>query len=155
LYEEVTMRLLTACVVVSVLVGCADKAIDIGATDQPSAPAAKDLKVPDAAVKVETVGLFATVKGTIGKDVKKNVYVLVNPLSNPDTQNVWWVQRSVTRAGEAYECDAQFGEGNQGAGEFFAIVAIVTDKEYSVGEQLAGIPAGATYTKLKVVKRPK
>ncbi|HKB40374.1 MAG TPA: hypothetical protein VKD72_28350 [Gemmataceae bacterium] len=149
------MRLLMTCVLLGTLAGCEDKAIDLGATDRKDPPAEKELKVPDAGAKVETVGLNAAVKGSIGKEVKKNVYVLVTPLSNAELKNVWWVQGAVTRKGEAYECEAQFGEADAGAGEYFAVVGIATDKEYEAGEQLKGLPAGATYTKLKIVKRPK
>lgn len=149
------MRLLTICAVACMLSGCAASAVELGATNQTDPPAIKELQIPEADAKVDSVGLYANIKGSIGKDVKKNVYILVNPLSNPDTQNAWWVQRAVMRDGEKYECAAQFGEGDQGAGEYFAIVAIATDKELTVGEQLKGIPAGATYTKLKIVKRSK
>jgi hypothetical protein len=149
------MRLLITCVLFGGLAGGADKAIDLGATDQKNPPAEKELKLPKAGDKTDTVELNATVKGSIGKDVKKHVYILITPLSSAELKNTWWVQGEVTRKGDAYECEAQFGEGDAGAGEYFAIVGIATDKEYAVGDQLKGIPAGATYTKLKIVKREK
>jgi hypothetical protein len=56
---------------------------------------------------------------------------------------------------ETDEGDVPFGESDQGVGEFFAIVGIATTKDYAVGERLNGIPAEATSTKLKIVKRPR
>jgi hypothetical protein len=149
------MRLLITCVLLGTFAGRPDKAIDLGATDQKEPPAQKELKLPKAGDKTDAVGLNATVKGSVGKDAKKYVYVLVTPLSSPELKNTWWVQGEVTRKGDAYECEAQFGEGDAGAGEYFAIVGITTDREHAVGDQLKGIPAGATYTKLKIVKREK
>jgi hypothetical protein len=125
----------------------------LGTLDRKEPPSAKELSKPKRDEGVTKVGLRATASGSMSKDDKRNVYILVNPLSNPDTRNVWWVQERVDRDGNSFRCSCQFGEPAQGGGEYFAIVAVATDKALRVGEKLDGIPKGMTYTKLKIVKR--
>jgi hypothetical protein len=127
--------------------------IDVGVIDQKKPPSAAELKEPGADAKVPVVGVNETVTGKFTGDEKVYVYVIVNPLSNPDTWNVWWVQRGVRRDADGFQAGCQFGEGSQGQGEFFAILAFATDRRYEVGEQLQGLPDGLQCSKLKIVKR--
>jgi hypothetical protein len=133
---------------------CRGGPIDLGTVDQEKAPAADEIRAPKSDDGVPTVGLHDTVKTAIGKDDSKHVYVLVNPIS-PDAaaRKTWWVQREVTKNGTAIECDCQFGEEDQGKGEYFAIVAVVTGKSFEVGQTLEELPKEATYSKLRIVKR--
>jgi hypothetical protein len=144
----------TQLVLLAVLtIGCTSKSIDIGMTDQKELPAANDLRVPKNDEGVVEVGVRAKVAGQLSKDDKRTVYLLVSPLSNSATRNRWWVQEEVVRDGDNYEGTCQFGENAQGAGEYFAIVAMATSKKFNVGEKLTGVPMNQTYTKLKIVKR--
>ena len=128
--------------------------VDVGAIDQTKPPSAADLQEPAPDAKVPEVRLTAAVTGKFSGDAQRNVYVLVNPLSNPDTRNVWWVQRSVRRDGEGFRAPCQFGEGTQGQGEYFAILAIATDRRYNEGDELRGLPAELQCSRVKIVKRP-
>src|SRR5204863_683098 len=78
---------------------------------------------------------------------------LVNPLSNATVKDVWWVQGEVSREGEKYSGACQFGDESAGQGEFFAVVGIATDKAFTVGSQLRGVPENGVYTKFAVVRR--
>lgn len=127
--------------------------IDVGALDQDKPPAAAELQEPAEDAQVPAVGQYATVTGTFSGEHERNVYVLVNPLSNPATRNVWWVQRGVRRDGDRFDCSCQFGEGWQGQGEYFAILAIATDRRYTVGQRLQGLPPELQCSQLKIVKR--
>jgi hypothetical protein len=129
------------------------QAAEIGTIDQKEPPAKKELVAPKIADGIDSVGVHATIEGKTSKDEKRNIYVLVNPLSNPANQDVWWVQPEIQRDGEKFDCSCQFGEDEKGAGEFFAIVGIATDKELSSGAMLQGLPKAMAYSKLKIVKR--
>jgi hypothetical protein len=136
------------------ITGCSDTlAADVGAIDQKESP--KDLSAPKDGEKVDSVGLRADITAAIGRDDKRHVYFLVTPLSNKDTQNHFWVQEEVSRSNKSASGSAQFGESSQGEGEYFAIIAIATDKKLTVGERLIGLPTGdnVTYSKPKIVKR--
>ena len=149
------MKVLVSVLVLAFAAGCSDKAVDVGAIDQKEPPAAKELTPPKSDDGIGSVGLRSTVTGTLAKSDRRRVYVLVNPLSNKDTQNVFWVQEEVTRGEATFSGSCQFGEHGQGEGEYFAIVVVATDKALKVGEKLNGIPTGdnATYSKLTIVKR--
>jgi len=127
--------------------------LDVGPIDQSKPPSVKELQVPESDEGIRVVGLHAIVGGKIDEQSDANVYVLVNPLSNPATRNVWWVQRKVERDGDKFRCHCQFGEGQQGAGEYFAILALASKQGFDVGDQLKDVPKDAKYTKLKIVKR--
>ena len=126
--------------------------VDVGLIDQ-KPPLKKDLVAPKSDEGIAKVGLHETIKGKVPKDEKRNLYVIVNTLSNKDTANIWWVQEEVTRDGESLSSVAQFGEEAAGIGEYFAILAVATDKKWAVGEMLKSLPDDATYTKVKIVKR--
>ena len=126
--------------------------VEVGSVDQ-KAPQKTDLVVPKTDEGIAVVGLAQTIKGKVPKGEKRNLYVIVNPLSNPDTVNVWWVQQEASRDGESFSAAAQFGDGDAGKGEYFVILAVLTEKKWSAGEMLKGIPDDATYTKVKIVKR--
>jgi hypothetical protein len=151
------MRLLSTLAVVVVgaafTSGCTPEPVRLGRPEGKTPPAANELTEPTDGRPVARVGLYATVVGRLDQDERRYVYVLVNPLSNPDTQNVWWVQRAVSRQGDGYTCRCQFGEATAGRGEYFAIVAVVTDRRLKVGEKLDGIPEGMAYSKVVIVKR--
>ena len=123
--------------------------IDIGAVDR-KPPSKKEVEAFKGDDKSAVVGLNETIKGKVAKDEKKHVYIIVNPLTLPHS---WWVQQDVMRDGDSFTADAQFGEDDAGKDEFFAILAIVTDKKWSVGEKLEALPDDATYSKVKIVKR--
>lgn len=133
---------------------CQGGPIDLGSVDQEKAPAADEIRAPKTDEGITTVDLHETVKAAIGKDESKHVYILVNPISPDATvRKTWWVQREVTKNGNAVECDCQFGEEDQGKGEYFAIVAVVTGEKYDVGQTLEQLPKEASYSKLRIVKR--
>lgn len=130
-----------------VVIGSASAEVDVGTIDQ-KAPAKEALAVPkkdDGA----TVGLTETVAGKVAAAEKRNLYVIVRPLSGND----WWVQQSVTKSDGKFSADAQFGEGDNGVGEHFAILAVATDKTWAVGDKFTDLPADAGYSKPKIVKR--
>jgi hypothetical protein len=149
---RVTMATLIALFLAS---GCLAQSIDVGPIDQKQPPSSRQLTPPRRGEDVDTVGLRANVTGKLPSDDTRTVYVLVNPLSNPTTRHEWWVQERAYRDGDQFECSAQFGEELEGVGEYFAIVAIATNKKYMVGERVKRVPPNATYSKLKIVKRPR
>jgi hypothetical protein len=147
------MRCAATLLVASLLAGPAPAAdVEVGALDQ-KPPKKEDLVAPKSDKGVPAVGLRETVKAKVGKGEKRHLYVVVTPVSNPDLANTWWVQDDVSRDGEAATAQAQFGEEDAGVGEYFAVVAVATDKTWSVGEKLTGLPADAACTKVTVVRR--
>ncbi len=138
----------------SVLNVCQGGPIDLGKVDQGKAPASDEISAPKNDDGIATVGLQATVTATIAKDETKHVYVLVNPITaDAAIRKTWWVQREVSKNGTAVECECQFGEENQGKGEYFAIVAVVTGEAYDVGQTLEAFPKHGAYSKVRIVKR--
>ncbi|HLW63952.1 MAG TPA: hypothetical protein VKS79_01450 [Gemmataceae bacterium] len=127
-------------------------ASDIGPVDQ-KAPKKEALVAPKTDKGIETVSLLETFKGTVAKGEKRHLYFIVTPLSNADLKNTWWIQRDVTRDGDSFSAEIQFGEENAGVGEYFAVLAIATDKTWSGGDTINELPADAAYSKVKVVKR--
>jgi len=148
------MRNVTFTSVVALLLsGAAQGAdVDVGSVDQ-KPPRQNELVAPKSDAGIAAVGLRETIKGTVAKGEKRRLYIVVNPLSNPNTVNTWWVQQDVSRDGESFRAVAQFGEDDAGRGEYFAVLAVATDKKWSVGEMLSGLPDDAAYTKVKIVKR--
>jgi hypothetical protein len=148
------MRNVTFTSVVALLLSSASQGadIDVGSVDQ-MPPRPNELVAPKSDGGIAAVGLRETIKGTVAKGEKRHLYIVVNPLSNPKTVNTWWTQQEVSRDGESFRSIAQFGEDDAGKGEFFAVLAVATDKRWSVGEMLNGLPDDAAYTKVKIVKR--
>jgi hypothetical protein len=107
------------------LIGFGSSDVDLGLADKKTSPSAKELTPPKSADGVTKVDLRATVTGKVSKNEKRNIYIVVNPLSNSETKDTWWVQEEVTRDGENYSGSCQFGEMDAGAGEFFALVGVV------------------------------
>ncbi len=134
------------------LVAGTGPAVDLGKIDQ-KPPKKDELVVPKTDNGVERVDVRGTMKGKAAEGEKRNLYVVVTPLSNPTLVGTWWVQQEVARDGEGFAAEAQFGEEDAGSGEYFAVLGVATDKMWSVGEKLTGLPEGVTCTKLKVVKR--
>ncbi len=127
--------------------------VDVGPIDR-KAPKKEDLAPPPKDAKPQVVELQGSFSAEVTKGEKRGVYFLVCPLgAKGDGGNDWWVQGQVTRDGEGVRADGQFGEENAGAGEWFAVVAVATDKKWAVGEKLDALPADATFSKVKVVKR--
>lgn len=127
--------------------------VDVGLVDQ-KAPKKEDLAAPKKDAKPTTVDLKGTLAGKVTKGEKRSVYFVICPLGKKgDAGEDWWVQGEVTKDGEAISCDAQFGEEEAGSGEWFAVVAVATDKKWGVGEKLSALPEDATFSKVKVVKR--
>jgi hypothetical protein len=127
-------------------------AADIGPIDQ-KAPKNEALVAPKKDKGVETVGLMETFKGKVTKGEKRHLYFIVLPLSNEEMKTTWWVQRDVSRDGDSFSAEVQFGEENAGIGEYFAVVAVATDKTWSGGDTINELPTDAVYSKVKVVKR--
>lgn len=126
--------------------------VDVGAINQ-KPPQPQELAAPKTDKGIATVDLHESVKGKVAKNEKRPLYIVINPLSNSETKNTWWVQQEVARDGESFSAAAQFGEEDGGKGEFFAILAVATDKKWSVGDRLNALPEDAAYTKVKIVKR--
>lgn len=127
--------------------------VDVGLIDQ-KAPKKADLAPPAKDAKPPVVDLQGVFKGKTTKGEKRNVYFVVCPLgAKGDAGGDWWVQGEVTKDGEAVSADGQFGEESAGSGEWFAVVAVATEKKYGVGEQLTALPADGTFSKVVVVKR--
>lgn len=129
------------------------KPIDLGPLALEKPPGKEELVPPGSGVGARHVGIRALVGGELKSEKKGNVYILVCPVSNSAVNNTWWVQRPVSRDGDAFTASCQFGEVNQGDGEYFVMVAIVTTKTFRVGQRLAGIPPAVAYTKAVFVKR--
>jgi hypothetical protein len=148
------MRIILAPLVAALLSPCSARGadVDVGSVDQ-KVPQKQDVVAPKTDDGIAVVGLRETIKGKVPKGEKRNLYVIINPVSNPDTVNVWWAQQEVSRDGDSFSTVAQFGDGDTGKGEYFVILAVLTDKKWSAGEMLKGLPDDATYTKVKIVKR--
>ena len=147
------MRKAVVAFVVVLLTCCSARAADLGLVDQ-KPPTKEELVAPKDDKGIATVAMRSKFTGKVKEDEKRNLYVLVNPLSNPDRVNNWYVQRAVTRNGQSFSCEVQCGDqGGVGKGEYFAIVAVTTDKELTVGDMLDGLPEGGTFSKLVIVKR--
>ena len=143
--------LIVVCVAVLLSAACI-RAADIGALDQ-KAPKKESLVAPKTDKGIETVGLMEKFKGKVAEGEKRHLYFLVLVLSNPDLKNTWWIQRDVTRDGDSFSAEVQFGEENAGIGEYFAVLAIATDKTWSGGDTINELPADAAYSKVMIVKR--
>ena len=98
----------------------------------------------------EEVGHQELVRGTISAhDVQ--VYVLVHPMAT----NLWWVQRlpsSINKDG-SWQTLCYFGTKNQGIGEYFEVIAIVTAEELEEGQTLKALPADSVRSDMVTVKR--
>lgn len=144
--------LFMAMLLTSGLIHAAEVIVEIGLVDQ-KRPKKEDVVAPKKDDGLTTIGLRDTLKGKVAKSEKRNVYFLINPLGKGDKPTYWWVQNEATRDGEAISCDAQFGEEDAGSGEYFAIVAVATDRKWSVGDKLDDLPEDAAYSKVKIVNR--
>jgi hypothetical protein len=126
--------------------------IDVGAVDQ-KAPTKEALTAPKKDTGIATVELKGTVKGKAAKDAKGTLYVAVAPLGKDGTASNWWIQGEVNKDGAAFSADAQFGEEAAGAGEYFAVIALVSDEKWMTGDMLDKLPPGTVYSKVTIVKR--
>jgi hypothetical protein len=145
---------ISACVMLSGVFASFAEPVLVGPLNVKEPPSSKELVEPKSDKDIDTVSLRAAIAGEVGEHGKSNIYVLVNPLSNPETRNVWWVQESVIIRDGKFKNSSQFGEGSVGKGDYFAIVALATDKKFDVGQELhGGLPKANGYSKLKIVKR--
>jgi hypothetical protein len=150
--EVFIMKKAIAVFVAALLTSCSSWAVDVGLVDQ-KPPTREDLVAPKSDEGIAVVSLRAIVKGKVPKGEKRHLYVAVSPRSNPTNVNQWWIQQAVVRNGDAFSAEAQFGEGETGIGEYFAIVGIALANNLSVNERLDGLPEDAVYSKVKIVKR--
>src|SRR5262245_382633 len=146
------MRIAIAGCFVVLFFAAGTHAADIGTVDQ-KAPKKEALVAPKTDTGIETVGLLETFKDKVANGEKRHLYFIVLPLSNDDMKNTWWIQRDVTRDGDSFSAEVQFGEENAGIGEYFAVLAIATDKTWNGGDTVNELPADAAYSKVKIVKR--
>jgi hypothetical protein len=147
------MRSLSALFAVALVSSAFAADVDLGLIDR-KPPAKEDLAPPKKDAKPPSVELKGTLTGTTTKGEKRAVYFVICPLgAKGDAGEDWYVQGEVSKDGEKVSCDAQFGEESAGAGEWFAVVAVATDKKWGVGEKLSALPEAATYSKVVVVKR--
>jgi hypothetical protein len=145
------MRGLIALVIAAL--GCVAEDLNMGPVDRPAPPRVAEIRPPKNDAGVPRVGLRAVVSGEVKGKKARHLVVVVNPLSNPNNFGQFWVQQPVDVADGRFRCESQFGEGEAGLGEYFLIVALWTDTEYSVGERLERLPKAAAYSKPLIVKR--
>ena len=129
-----------------------DVNVEVGVVDQKQ-PKKEEIAAPKKDDGLTKVGLRDTLKAKVGKDEKRPVYFLINPLGKGDKPTYWWVQNEVTKDSEAVSCDAQFGEEDAGSGEYFAVIAVATTRKLGVGDKLDDLPEDAAFSKVKIVKR--
>ncbi len=148
------MRLLVASLLVAANLSCSISDVDLGAVDRERQPSLDQLREPRDDKAVPRVGLRERVTGQVKLTRAKNLYVLVNPLSNPTTsRNTWWVQERVSVDGDRFSAVCQFGEPGEGQHEYFAIAAVECDATYDVGQMLNALPRGKAWSAFKIVKR--
>jgi hypothetical protein len=96
------------------------------------------------------VGLHEIVSGRVS-DPDARPYVLVHPMLT----DLWWVQRrpSPPNRDGSWRTLCYFGTQTQGVGEFFEIVAIVTDANLKEGQTLEDLPSGAIRSDIVMVER--
>jgi len=146
-------RLLSA-ILLSVSLNGLVTSVDIGAVDRERQPSLEQLREPRDDKDVPHVGLRERVSGQVKLTKAKNLYVLVNPLSNPTTsRNTWWVQERVSVDGDRFSAICQFGELGEGQHEYFAITVFESDATYDVGQILNGLPRGKAWSSFKIVRR--
>jgi hypothetical protein len=113
-------------------------------------------KSPDVTVKITAPEQAAEVvretivAGTVS-DPKARVYVLVHPLR----VKPWWVQRVPAPANNdgSWQTLCYFGEAGRGLNEQYQIIAIVTDRTFSEGDQLDDVPSDVAHSEVVTVKR--
>ncbi len=149
--RAIVTLLAVALVAASAAAPAAD--VDVGLIDQ-KAPKKEDLAAPAKDAKPQEVDLQGSFKGKTTKGEKRNVYFLICPLGKKgDGGKDWWSQGEVSKDGETVSADGQYGNEEVGSGEWFAVVAVATDKTFGVGEKLDVLPADAAFSKVVVVKR--
>ena len=118
-----------------------------------------DLAVPGKDVKSTQVGLKATITGQTAKDEKLSVFVAVCPIESSDAKDSFFVQKLAGRNGDIFKSDCQFGEGDIGKGEHFALIGFTAKADSVVdGDQLdlAALQKVATsYSAVLIVQRRK
>ncbi len=99
--------------------------------------------------KVE--GVEHLVRGKVTHYSKGNIFVLVHPLK----ANLFWVQRppSTVNPDGSWQTLCYLGTENQGAGEYFELIAIITNKTLKEGQTLTGIPTDVIKSPVITVKR--
>lgn len=98
----------------------------------------------------EEVGHQELVRGTISTQ-NVQVYVLMHPMAT----NLWWVQRlpsSINKDG-SWKTLCYFGTKNQGIGEYFEVIAIVTAEELEEGQTVREFPGDSVRSDIVTVIR--
>jgi hypothetical protein len=82
-----------------------------------------------------------------------NVYFLVHPLQS----KFWWVQRLPSKIDDdgTWQALCQFGERNVGIGEYFEIIAIITNSTLTAGQKIevGRLPRDVIKSAVVTVKR--
>ena len=134
---------------------CHTAAIDLGPLDSENPPSDREW-MKQAQTDAQGVGVVATVEGETpaSRSPEREIFVLVTPLSNVKTRGTFWVQRKTVEADGRFFVKTQFGERDQGAGEYFGIVALEAKSgSLAVGQRAQGLPKAARYSKFVVVRR--
>jgi len=99
----------------------------------------------------ELEGIEHLVRGKVTNYSKGNVFVLVHPLR----ANLFWVQRlpsSINQDG-SWQTLCFLGTETQGAGEYFELIAIITNDTLNEGDTLSAIPTDVIKSSVITVKR--
>jgi hypothetical protein len=84
------------------------------------------------------VGQKELVQGKVTNFTNGKVFALVHPMAT----NLWWVQRPPSTINEdgSWQTLCYFGTETQGVGEYFELIAIVTNVPLKEGQTLAELP---------------
>ncbi len=128
--------------------------VKVSPVDQTKPPRIVDIEVPKGAAGVPVVGLKEYVTGEADESKTGRPYVLVAPLLSSEQPRPFWVQGKVTFQDGRFRTLAQFGEEDLGRDEYFLIVVMWSDREYTVGQRLPQLPIdGTAYSKAHIVIR--
>jgi hypothetical protein len=99
------------------------------------------------------IGHEEIVRGKVSNFSSGNVYVLVHPLKT----NLCWVQRPPVSIDEdgSWQTLCYFGDDTRGIGEYFEIIAVITQKLLKEGEtfDITKLPQDAVKSPVITVKR--
>lgn len=113
--------------------------------------AAAQIVINSPADNTELKGVEHLVRGKIIDYSKGNVFVLVHPLRT----NLFWVQRppsSINHDG-SWQTLFYLGTETQGIGEYFELIAIITNETMNEGDTLTSIPTDVIKSPVITVKR--
>jgi hypothetical protein len=127
---------------------------------QPKSQPASGENAPKAMAKIDIItpadnseleGVEHLVRGKVTDYSMGNVFVLVHPMRT----NLFWVQRppSLINQDGLWQTICFFGTKTQGIGEYFELIAIITNKTMKEGDTLQVIPTDVIKSPLITVKR--